>query len=269
MTPYNGELVNKYGASAYWSSPGQKKASLPTARFLSETAFGPLYWLWRLAARNKCDDTAWNYGSAWLAEIYENMGGLIELTGIDNFATLGEPCIFIANHMSTFETFLLPGIIRPHRPVTFIVKKSLVTIPVFGPIMRSRNPVVVERVNPRADLAVVLEEGAKRLQDGISLVVFPQHTRSLKFDPQQFNSIGIKLARKTNAPVIPLALKTDAWGQGKRIKELGKIRPDLPVRFKFAPAMRIAGNGRQEHAWICNFIEETVAAWQAVDGVNA
>ena len=268
MIRFSGKMVSKYGPTSYSTSPVHKKAALPTASFLLGTFFGPLLWLWRKAARNECDDAAWNYGSAWFGELFEKTGGQILLEGMENFSSLSEPCVFIANHMSTLETFLLPAVIRPYLPVTFVVKKSLTTMPFFGPIMRSRNPVAVGRENPRADLAAVLEEGAKRLNDGVSVIIFPQSTRCLNFDPAKFNSIGIKLARKTNAPIVPLALKTDAWGQGKRIRELGKVRPELPARFKFAPPLRVSGNGKQEHAQICDFINDTVTAWQARDGVN-
>jgi 1-acyl-sn-glycerol-3-phosphate acyltransferase len=40
--------------------------------------------------------------------------------------------------MSTLETFVLPYLIAPHRPMTFVVKKSLVEYPVFKHVMRAR-----------------------------------------------------------------------------------------------------------------------------------
>ena len=49
------------------------------------------------------------------------------------------------------------------------------------------------------------------------------------FDPTLFNSLGNKLAKRNNVPVIPLALITDAWGNGKYIKEAGKIDPSKPM----------------------------------------
>lgn len=263
-----GEFVNKFGMSSYRTAPAKNPARLPTPRFFLSVLAGPMLWLNRKAVRGCCDDSAWTYGSAWVANIFENLGGIINIDGLDNVADTEEPCVFICNHMSTLETFLLPGIIRPLKPVTFVVKKSLTTLPMFGPIMKSRKPVIVGRANAREDLITVLEEGTKRLRDGISIIVFPQHTRCLQFDEAQFNTIGIKLARKANAPVLPVALKTDAWGQGRKIKELGAIRPDLPARFKFGTAMRITGNGKAEHASICHFIGETLARWQAADGIN-
>ena len=166
-----------------------------------------------------------------MTELIERVGCPVSIEGMENISATRGPCVFVANHMSTLETFMLPGIIRPHRAVTFVMKKSLVTLPFFGAVMRSRDPIVVGRTNPREDLTAVLEGGVERLKKGISIIVFPQSTRTPDFDPQHFNTIGVKLARKAGVPVVPLALKTDAWGTGKKLKELGPIKSGLPVRY--------------------------------------
>lgn len=265
------QLRNKYGEKNYYNSSQLKKnwyaKHLPSIFFYLKLLFGPVGWLCNKGSKKQCNDIEWVYGSAWCGDIFEETGGRIEIEGKENFAA-GAPYIFIANHMSTLETFFLPAILRPYAPVTFVVKKSLTTMPFFGPVMRSRNPIVVGRKNPREDLMAVLDGGCERINQGISIVVFPQSTRSLNFSREHFNTIGIKLARKTGAPVIPLALKTDAWGQGKRIKELGKIRPDIPVHFKFGQSIRITGNGKKEHEQICDFIETNLSNWIKQDGIN-
>ena len=134
--------------------------------------------------------------------------------------------------------------------------------------MRSRDPIVVGRVNPREDLSAVLDGGVERLRKGISIIVFPQSTRSSVFDARHFNSIGVKLARKAGVPIVPVALKTDAWGQGKKIKELGPVKAGMAVRYRFARPMRVRGQGKEEHAAICEYISSTLAAWQEQDGMN-
>lgn len=258
----------KYGATSY-QSERRRFAALPTARFYLSMLAGPMLWLWRLARQGQCDDLAWVRGSIWAGEIFEQIGGQIVIDGLEHVAGSKQPCVFIANHMSTLETFLLPGMLRPFGPITFVIKKSLSSLPVFGPIMRSRDPVVVERRNPRDDLRIVLNEGSKRLQDGISVVVFPQHTRSLHFDERQFNSIGVKLAQRANVPIIPIALKTDAWGMGKKIKELGPIRPLLPARFKIGQPLAVDGNGKETQRRICQFLAQNIDKWQSADGINS
>ena len=45
---------------------------------------------------------------------------------MENIARDPAPVVFIGNHMSTLETMVLPGLIAPHREVTFVVKESLV-----------------------------------------------------------------------------------------------------------------------------------------------
>ena len=56
-----------------------------------------------------------------------------------------------------------------------------------------------------------MEEGSERLKKGKSVLIFPQKTRSEIFNPKEFNSLGVKLAKKNNVPVIPMAVLTDAW----------------------------------------------------------
>lgn len=264
-----GRMLRRGGEDDGYQSPKLGKSAHPSASFYWRLAMGPFKWLCGRAKKGQCDDAAWVFGSAWCWDILEEIGCPFDIRGMDNIDKGGEPRVFIANHMSTLETFILPAIIRPRMPVTFVVKKSLVEMPMFGHVMRSRDPIVVGRTNPREDLAAVLDGGVERLKKGISIVVFPQSTRSRNFEPEHFNSIGIKLARKANAPVVPLALKTDAWGQGRKIKELGAIRPDLPARFLFGRPMRIEGPGKKEHAEICRFIGDNIAQWQKNDGVNA
>lgn len=262
-------MPDKYGSGdSYDTPPGAKMPFSPSLSFYLRLLAGPLRWLCRRAAQNRCDDAAWAYSSAWCADLLEEAGCRLWIRGLANIDAPAGPCVFIANHMSTLETFILPGIVRPRRPVTFVVKNSLVKMPFFGPVMRSRDPVVVGRVNPREDLATVLNGGAERLRRGVSIIVFPQSTRTLEFSEEHFNSIGVKLARRANVPIVPVALKTDTWGQGAKIKELGKIRPDLPARFEFAAPMSVEDNGKKEHAEICNFISQRLAEWRVSDGVN-
>jgi hypothetical protein len=49
----------------------------------------------------------------------------------------------------------------------------------------------------------MMDGGLARLKQGISIVVFPQTTRMVDFDASQFNSIGVKLAKKAGVPVVP------------------------------------------------------------------
>ncbi len=235
--------------------------SFPNLYFYLCSIFGPVKSLCLAAQINKCDDATWALNSARMGRVFESVGCRFSITGMDNLKNMTEPCIIVGNHMSTLETFLLPSIIRPHMPVTFVVKKSLTTTPFFGKVLESRDVIVVERTNPRQDLQNMLDEGKKRLEKGMSIVIFPQSTRQAVFNAAKFNSIGVKLAKHSNKPVIPLALKTDAWAPGKKLKDFGVIEREKTIHFAFGEPLYIQGHGKDEHAKICQFIESKLNQW--------
>jgi 1-acyl-sn-glycerol-3-phosphate acyltransferase len=232
----------------------------PAARLYSRL----LSIVWRGSAKAKRGrylTADWVASSLETLRALEEIGAVIEINGVDNFRTLDGPCVFIGNHMSTLETMVLPCIISQFKDSTFVVKQSLVDYPVFKHIMRSRNPITVGRTNPRDDLKAVFEGGEERLKAGISIVIFPQTTRTEVFHPEEFNTIGIKLAKRAGVPVVPVALKTDAWGNGKYLKDYGKIDPSKKVWFEFGAPMTITGRGDEEHQRIIEFISGKLKAW--------
>jgi len=185
-----------------------------------------------------------------------------EITGINYLEQLETPCVVIGNHMSMLETVVLPIIIQPVRNVTFIVKQSLLDYPVFKHVMRSRDPIAVSRINPRQDLKAVLEGGMDRLKRGISVIVFPQTTRTNSFDPTKFSTLGVKLAQRANVPIVPLALLTDAWRNGKYFKDFGKIDATKDVKFAFGKPTWVQGRGNDEHQAIIDFISGKMQEWE-------
>ncbi|MDR3090180.1 MAG: 1-acyl-sn-glycerol-3-phosphate acyltransferase [Desulfobulbaceae bacterium] len=213
------------------------------------------------AKRGAYHDEDWAASSGDVVRALERAGLRFEVSGLEYFRRLSTPCVCIANHMSMLETITLPYFMQPAHPVTFVIKDSLLRYPVFKHVMQSRNPVAVSRVNPRQDLKTVLEEGGKRLAAGISVIIFPQTTRSHSFDPEKMTTIGVKLAKSAGVPTLPLALKTDAMENGAIIKELGRINPTRTVHFRFAPPLAIADNGKAAHQAINAFIQEQLSAW--------
>jgi len=224
--------------------------------------FGVVIRSWSLATRKHYDDLQWVESSLAILRHVERCGGRFHLSGIDNLRT-GGPAVIISNHMSAAETQLLPGIIAPLRRVTFVVKRSLVTHPVFGPVMRSRDPIVVSRKDPRRDMEAVLTRGRELLSRGVSVIVFPQATRRVQFVPEQFNSLGIKLARSAGAQVIPVAVKTDFWGNGCVLRDFGPVDRSKPLYISFGPPFTIHGNGKAEHQAVIDFVRSRLRTWGA------
>ncbi len=196
--------------------------------------------------------------------LVEACGGRIHLRGLDNLRALqGRPVVLIGNHMSLLETALFHSILRGHLDFTFIIKQELMKVPFFADIMTSLEAIPVGRANPRDDLRAVLNGGRELLSRGKSIIVFPQSTRSEEFNPEKFNSIGIKLAKTAGVPVVPFALKTDFLGNGRYCRDLGPVCPEREVWFEFAPAREVEGNGQALQQEIIGFIQSRLADWRA------
>jgi 1-acyl-sn-glycerol-3-phosphate acyltransferase len=215
----------------------------------------------QLAQKNQLTPQEWVKKSLNIVRLLETLGANFKIENYHVIKNLKFPCVFVSSHMSTLETFVLPGIIQPYRDITFIVKASLMKYPLFKHTLSVCDPIVVTRKNPRQDLQIVLKEGRERIKRNISVIVFPQTTRTIDFEIKKFNTLGIKLAKRTNVPIVPIALKTDAWGNGKWIKDFGKIDPTKSVRFCFGNPVYIKGNGKQEHETIINFIQNKLRSW--------
>ncbi len=193
--------------------------------------------------------------------VTEALGGQVEVGGLEHLQNTPGPVVIIGNHMSSLETILLPGFILPYKDVAFVVKKSLETHFAFGKIMCSVKHIAVGRDNPREDLKRVLTEGAELIRQGVTVVIFPQATRSVEFDLEGFNTLGVKLAARTGVPVIPLALKTDFMANGKWIKDAGYVYPERPIRLEFGAPLKVDASGREAHAAVVAFITTHLKAW--------
>jgi len=218
----------------------------------------------RLAKKGGYDQAAWQASSLEVLRRLEQVGIRVEVSGLDQVQAAPWPVVFIGNHLSVMETVLLPGLLLPYGPITYVIKQSLLDVPVFKHVMKSCRPIAVSRTNPRNDLKTVLDEGGRRLEGGTSVIIFPQTTRA-PFQPEQFSSIGVKLARKAGVSIVPIALVTDAWGNGRWLKDFGRIRPERAVRFAFGRPVTVAGKGNEEHQEVISFIKQHLDRWQPVE----
>ena len=232
-----------------------------------------LYFYWKyithivIPARNKAvkgvyDTPAWAKSSYDTLKMIERFDGKFTLEGLDKLAGYKPPVVFVSNHMSTIETHILPCLITPYMEVTFIVKAQLLRVPLFGSILGAREPIVVGRTNPRQDLQLVIEDGSKNLENGRSIIVFPQSSRNAQFIQEDFNTLGIKLAKKTGAQVVPVALKTDYWENGRFIRDFGPIRRKKHIYFAFGDPITVSGRGKEEHEEVKKFIKDKLDEWK-------
>ena len=195
----------------------------------------------------------------------ESCGGRFHIDGFEHIRAAKPPYVIISNHMSMLETVFMPVLMQPFTDVTYVVKEALMSYPFLGTILHAVGAIPVSRSNPRHDLKQVLTMGRTVLDGGGSVIIFPQATRSVEFSPEQFNSIGVKLAQRAGVPVIPAALKTNFQSPGRFLKDFGKIYADRAVHFRFGEQIPVGVSSKDAHARTVELIESSLAEWKRED----
>ena len=113
------------------------------------------------------------------------------------------PVIFAANHESALDIFAV--VAAAPRTVRFLAKRELFRIPVFGRYLALGGHVEVDRRDHQRAVAS-LSAAAERVRGGLSLMVFPEGTRSLDRRVHPFKKGPFVIACQAGVPVVPVAV---------------------------------------------------------------
>ena len=146
------------------------------------------------------------------------------------------PVVVQSNHQSTWETIFLYQLFTPVCP---ILKKELLDIPFWGWALRLQQPIAIDRSKPREAGKSFLLQGAARIKDGLSILVFPEGTRARTGALGKFSRGGAQLAVATGTPIIPVLHNAGyCWPAGTTLKKPGCIEvligPPIAVDGKTA-----------------------------------
>lgn len=130
-------------------------------------------------------------------------GAKLEVRGLENLKK-GQPYIFVSNHQSTIDIptlfMAIPWDTR------FVAKKQLKWVPMLGWYMWAAKFVFVDRSNHR-EAVRSLDEAGEQIRGGISIIVFPEGTRSDDRKVHPFKKGPFALAMKARVPVVPVAIE--------------------------------------------------------------
>lgn len=136
----------------------------------------------------------------WGRSICGLAGVKVQVEGLENIER-EQTYIFVGNHASQFDIFCFQAYF-PH-DFRWIAKKELFNIPIFGHTMKKVGYIPIDRSHGRNALKS-LDDAAKKIAAGSSVLIFPEGTRSPDGRLQEFKTGAIMLAIKAGVPVVPL-----------------------------------------------------------------
>ena len=133
----------------------------------------------------------------------------VKLNPLWHFETDGDappnprlPYVAVSNHESYADIFLIS-----HFPweMKWLSKDAIFRIPVMGWMMRMANDIPIRR-GKRESIVSALAECRDRLEKNVSVMIFPEGTRSTTGDLLPFRDGAFRLAIETGAPILPIAV---------------------------------------------------------------
>jgi len=157
---------------------------------------------WRGKKKEAADFINYQAG-LWARRVIWITGSKVNISGQENIPK-DRGVVFIANHQSYLDIPVMIGYID--KPKGFIAKIELLKIPILSMWIKYLGGVFIVRNNPKQSLKAI-NQGAEKIKKGSSMVIFPEGTRSADGKLGEFKPGSLKLAVKSGAPVVPVAIK--------------------------------------------------------------
>ena len=139
----------------------------------------------------------WGRGILLVSRVRVSVKGLSQIDPARSY-------IYMSNHQSNFD---IP-VLLAHLPVQFrwLAKAELFKIPIFSRAMRGAGYVRIDRFN-RESAIQSIKEAAAKMKDGVSVMIFPEGTRSHDGSIRPFKKGGFVMAVDTGVPIVPVILR--------------------------------------------------------------
>lgn len=196
----------------------------------------------------------------------ERLGMGVHLEGFRNRLECQGPVMYLCNHMSTYETVMLPPVLLTYGPFNVVAKASLAHLPFLEKAAARMGMVGISRKSPKEDLVTLMKVGTERIRSGNSFLIFPQGTRQEVFSRKRFSSIGAKLAERAGCPIVPLAIDTRCQPRRDRgllksvFRDFGPLDTARDIRLACGPVIP-CGKSREMHEASFDWIASKLESW--------
>lgn len=190
----------------------------------------------------------WGRGMLWAGRFFCGLDYVVE--GEEYIPD--EPCVILIKHSTVFETYAQLAIF-PRQ--TWVVKRELCWIPIFGWGLAAMKPIAIDRGAGRSAVTQVISQGLEALREGTWVTVFPEGTRMPAGTTRRYGISGAALAKEAGVKIVPVAHNAgDFWPRRGLTK-----RPGL-IRFCIGPPIDPADrNPKETNLVVQEWIESRMA----------
>lgn len=176
--------------------------------------------------------TVWAWCLAWMGFVWVRVEGR-------EHARPGQSYVILTNHQGDYDVLALYGFL--HRQFRWVIKQELRKVPFLGWACAAIGHIFVDRSNSQAAIAS-LEAAKPRLAGGVSVLFFPEGTRSPDGRLGPFKKGGFVMARQLGFPILPVSL-SGSW----KILPKGSLfpRPGI-IQVRIHPPVAPAGHPTDE-----------------------
>lgn len=189
--------------------------------------------------------------STWGRRIVNDLNIDLNIIGKENMPENG-PVVFVANHQGYGDIPICCAALDKFQ-TGFIAKSSLSKLPLYGEWIKNIRSVMIDREDPRESLRAI-ETAIDFINQGFSIVVFPEGHRSKGNDMGEFKKGSLRLATKPGVPIVPISIN----GTYRLFEEKGYMQGNFKVDFLIHPAIETAGLSRPEASNLAETVEQIV-----------
>lgn len=163
----------------------------------------------------------WNYAFIpFLVRALRGIAGIqIEIRGAEHIRQEG--VIYAGKHESALETYILTNYIRK---ASFVLKKELTYIPIFGWAQYFYGMIPVDRSAGSAAMKNMLRHAQEKVEQNRPLIIFPEGTRRRPGDEPVYKPGVALLYQHLGLPVVPIASNTGFfWAKSSFMRHPGKV----------------------------------------------
>jgi 1-acyl-sn-glycerol-3-phosphate acyltransferase len=181
-------------------------------------------------------------------------GVTIEAKGLENIPD--EPCLFVGNHCGYFD-IVTTGAIIPGG-VGYVAKDSIKKVPFLADWMVLIHCLFLNRDDIKEGLKTI-QEGAQNIKDGYPMFIFPEGTRYPTGEPGEFKGGSLKMAQRSKAPIVPVAItgSRDIFENNSGLK----IKPGT-VHITFGKPFRLTDLSKEEKRFAAEYTRNLIVEMQ-------